>query len=168
MITKVKLPKEEANMYEGTIGKWFKAEGDKITKGDSLVEVVTDKAVFELEAPKSGLIRQIITPEKSVVPPGYIIALIGKPDDKLPDVEKENQQIMSDSKQDELKELKKTDDKPHRRPIPGPKGKPARIRATPAAKRLAKENSISLEQVKEMFDATVINEKMILEYMNNR
>ena len=92
MIRKVKIPKVDANMEEATIGRWLKAEGDVVKSKEPLVELITDKAAFELESPASGVLRKILAREKSVLPAQYVIALIG--DGALPDVSEYNRRLV--------------------------------------------------------------------------
>ncbi|GIT58946.1 MAG: hypothetical protein Ct9H300mP19_08940 [Dehalococcoidia bacterium] len=47
MINEVTMPSMGADMTEGTIAKWLKAEGDQISRGDKLAEIETDKTVVE-------------------------------------------------------------------------------------------------------------------------
>ena len=63
MVYKIILPKLSTNMEKGIIGKWLKKEGDKVEKGELLFELVTDKAVFEVEAEEQGFLRKIFAEE---------------------------------------------------------------------------------------------------------
>ena len=68
MITPINMPKYGLQQDEGTIIEWKKEEGDRIEKGDILLELETDKAVFEYEAPTSGYLRHILAQNGAVVP----------------------------------------------------------------------------------------------------
>ena len=59
MIHEIILPMLGETMDEGQITAWRKAEGDKVTKGEPLFEVTTDKAAFEAESPADGFLRKI-------------------------------------------------------------------------------------------------------------
>ena len=166
MITKVKLPKADANMNEGTIGKWFASEGDMVSMGEPLVEVITDKTVFEFESPKSGILRLISAPENSVIPPGYVLALIGKAEDKLPDVEEYNRSLMDSFLKEKEVSLEKGNDI-KRRTTSGNSGKNT-IRATPSAKRLAGEHQLDLSEIQAMFEVEVVNEKTVMQYLERQ
>lgn len=163
MITKVKLPKADANMNEGTIGKWLISVGDEVTKGDPIVEVITDKTVFEFECPKSGILRKITAPVNSIVPPGYILALVGKANDDLPEVEEYNRKLLDQY----LKEQEVAAEKKPQAVKASVAGKSVggKVRATPSAKRLAKENQLDLSEIQAMFNVEVINEKVVEEYL---
>ena len=86
MISEVTMPSMGADMTEGTIVKWLKAEGDQIGRGDKLAEVETDKTVVEMEAYAEGLLRKIVVTEGSLVQVGAVIAFIGDADDDIPEV----------------------------------------------------------------------------------
>lgn len=165
MITKVKLPKADANMNEGTIGKWFAAEGDTVSKGEPLVEIITDKTVFEFETPKSGILRQIAAPENSVIPPGYVLALIGNAEDKLPDVEEYNRSLMESFLKEKSVSLK-NETGAKRKDSGIPAGN--KVRATPSAKRLAGEHNLELSEIQSMFGVEVVNEKTVLQYLDRQ
>ena len=171
----VRIPKVSENLEEATIGKWLKQEGDPVEKEEPLVELLTDKADFELPSPASGILRKIVAPERSSVPVGFIIAIIASTDEPLPDVEAENRRIMEEARAG----LKKTPSKPAvyakegDRP-PGGDAAPAgahrlRIPATPAARRLAKERGIELEEVaRRLGKDAVITESDVQAYLDKQ
>jgi pyruvate dehydrogenase E2 component (dihydrolipoamide acetyltransferase) len=86
LISEVTMPSMGADMTEGTIVKWLKAEGDQVSRGDKLAEVETDKTVVEMEAYAEGLLRKIIIAEGSLVQVGTVIAFIGDAEDEVPEV----------------------------------------------------------------------------------
>jgi pyruvate dehydrogenase E2 component (dihydrolipoamide acetyltransferase) len=73
---KVMMPKAGQSMEEGTILQWRKREGEPVEKGEILLEVDTDKATVEVEAPESGFVRRILRPEGEIVPVLEPIAII--------------------------------------------------------------------------------------------
>src|SRR6266516_3692873 len=81
----VEMPKMGDTMVEGKILHWLKHEGDPVKKGESLAEVETDKVNIEIEAFASGVLRKILVPEGNSAPVGSGIALIGAPDEPLPE-----------------------------------------------------------------------------------
>ena len=85
MINEVTMPSMGADMTEGTIAKWLKAEGDQINRGDKLAEIETDKTVVEMEAYADGVLRRITVEEGSLVQVGTVIAYIGDPEDEIPE-----------------------------------------------------------------------------------
>ena len=81
----VEMPKMGDTMEEGKILRWIKHEGDPVKKGESLAEVETDKVNIEIEAFAGGVLRKILVPEGKSASIGAGIALIGAPDEPLPE-----------------------------------------------------------------------------------
>jgi pyruvate dehydrogenase E2 component (dihydrolipoamide acetyltransferase) len=81
----VEMPKMGDTMEEGKILRWIKKEGDEVKRGESLAEVETDKVNIEIESFASGVLRKILVLEGESAPIGAGIALIGSPDEPLPD-----------------------------------------------------------------------------------
>lgn len=133
MGSKMVMPKFTETMEEGTIVKWYKAEGDSVKEGEPVVQVVGEKLTYDVESPISGRLLKIFRDENSVVPVGEVIAFIGEEGEETPQVEA-------------VKKLE----------IPKPmvsKGPPkrkikSRVRASPLAKKLARIHGINLREVK--------------------
>ncbi len=70
------VPQVGQSIAEATIVKWFKQPGDHVEKGETLVEIGTDKINTEIPAPESGVVEQLLFPEGEVVPINAQIALI--------------------------------------------------------------------------------------------
>lgn len=81
MAKEVYMPALGMNQETGTLLRWLKSEGDQVTKGEPLMEVATDKTDVEIEAPVSGVLRNVTAKEGDEVPVGQVIALIAKPDE---------------------------------------------------------------------------------------
>ena len=159
MISRIALPKYDANITEATIGEWHLEEGDRVEVGDVLVDILTDKANFEFTAESSGLLRKILAPEKSQVPLGYIIALVGEADDELPDVSAENDELMREYRESVTgKTVAAPTDDPQ---TPPRAAKKERVRATPRARRLARQHGIDLGQVRDHSGVEVVSEKEV-------
>jgi len=79
----VNMPRLGQSMEEGTILQWFKKEGDSVTQGEPLLEVMSDKANFEVEAPANGTLRRILAQVDDNVPVNQLIAIIGQPDEPI-------------------------------------------------------------------------------------
>jgi len=73
----VVMPRLSDSMEEGTILKWLKADGDEIARGDELVEIETDKATMTYEADSAGALS-IVAQEGETLPIGQVIARIGE------------------------------------------------------------------------------------------
>src|SRR6476659_3876501 len=83
MAKEVYMPALGMNQETGTLLRWLKNEGDTVTKGEPLMEVATDKTDVEIEAPVSGILRNVTAKEGDEVPVGHVIALIAKPDEVI-------------------------------------------------------------------------------------
>ena len=76
MSIKVVVPQIGQSIAEATIVKWMKKPGDRIAKGEALVEIGTDKINTELPAPDSGVLSEILVPEGLTVPIETVIAIL--------------------------------------------------------------------------------------------
>ena len=76
MPTNVIMPALELAQETGKVLRWLKAPGDPVQKGEPMVEIETDKITIEIEAPASGILRDVTAQEGEVVPVGQTIALI--------------------------------------------------------------------------------------------
>lgn len=161
MVTKLVFPKFDANIMDGMIGRWLKREGERIVTGEPLVEIITDKAKFDYESPASGILRKIVATEKSTVPVGYVIALFAEADEALPDVTAENEAALARYR--EAVALAK-EAKAQAGAAAPPSGV-ERIRATPSARRLAKEARINLGDIKLPPGKNVISEEDVTAYL---
>jgi pyruvate dehydrogenase E2 component (dihydrolipoamide acetyltransferase) len=85
VIQPVYMPKLGQTMEEATIERWHKSEGDAVKKGDVILEITTDKATLEVESTVAGVMRKILAPEKIVLAVNTVVALVGAPEDALPD-----------------------------------------------------------------------------------
>lgn len=123
LVTKVLMPRLSLTMKEGTVVHWFKKEGETVNKGEPLVEVVTEKVTYDVEAPESGVLRKILVLEGVDVPVAETLGVITATDEQF----KEEIIAEKPAKETEIEE---------------------RALASPAAKRLAKEYGIDITQVK--------------------
>src|SRR6185436_9088972 len=83
MATEVMMPKLSPTMEEGQLSRWLKKEGDKVSMGEPLAEIDTDKATMEMQALSSGVLRKILIKEGESAPLGQLIAIIGEPDEDI-------------------------------------------------------------------------------------
>ena len=145
MPTNVIMPALGVAQQTGTLLKWLKAEGQSVSKGEPLMEIETDKATVEIEAPAAGVLAQVLAQAGDEVPVGQRIALILAPGE-LPPVE---------AKSSASKPMTNT----AKAVVPPPAAKaisssasiapPAgRILASPAAKRIAREKGVDLAALK--------------------
>jgi pyruvate/2-oxoglutarate dehydrogenase complex dihydrolipoamide acyltransferase (E2) component len=64
--------------------KWLKRKGQRVQRGEPLVELQTDKVNYELDSPAEGVLLEIVAKEDSEVPVGDALCQIGQPGDVLP------------------------------------------------------------------------------------
>ena len=83
MATQVVMPKLSPTMEEGQLSRWLKNEGDRVSVGEPLAEIDTDKATMEAQALTTGVLRKILVPAGETVPLGQIIAIIGDADEDI-------------------------------------------------------------------------------------
>ena len=83
MATVVTMPKLGTTMMSGVILKWLKKEGERVEKGEPLLEIQTDKVNMEEEAYESGVLLKILAPEGTEVPVNQPIAVIGVEDEDI-------------------------------------------------------------------------------------
>jgi pyruvate dehydrogenase E2 component (dihydrolipoyllysine-residue acetyltransferase) len=86
MASKVIMPKLSPTMEEGQIARWLKKEGDKVSMGEPLAEIDTDKATMEMQALSNGVLRKILVNEGESAPLGQLIAVIGEADEDISSV----------------------------------------------------------------------------------
>jgi pyruvate dehydrogenase E2 component (dihydrolipoamide acetyltransferase) len=148
MAVEVFMPKMSDHMEVGEIIRWLVKEGDRVEAGQVLMEVMTDKVVAELEAPASGVLKGIRAgaEDGAIVPVGETFAFIAEPGEPVP----------------ALPPLGPAEAEGAGLPALGSPGKPApsapradeglgepgQVRATPVARRVAKELGVDLSLVK--------------------
>ena len=123
MATKVVMPRLSLTMKEGTVGKWYKKEGEKVEKNEPIVEILSEKATYDLEATASGILRKIMLLEGVTAPVDEVLAVITDPDEAFSE---------NDTRKESVKPIETTE----------------RVLASPAAKRLARELGVELTLVK--------------------
>ena len=64
MVTTVIMPQMGLTMEEGKIVEWLKKEGERVEKGEPLLQIETDKVTLEVESPGSGILRKILVKEE--------------------------------------------------------------------------------------------------------
>lgn len=163
------IEKWAENLDEATVSAWLVAVGDAVEPGDSLCEIITDKATFEYEIERAGTVRAIYCSPRSTVPVGYVIAFIGAPDEEPPPgIEAENAALLEEYRVSGEVELDLDLDLDMPVKIGGRSGgRGGRPRATPAARRLARENDLSIEQIVERLGVEgVVGEDDVRRYLD--
>jgi pyruvate dehydrogenase E2 component (dihydrolipoamide acetyltransferase) len=130
---------------KGTLINWLKAEGQTVSKGEPLMEVETDKATVEIEAAASGILANVTAVAGDEVPVGQTIALIVAPGETVPEKATKPAVASSiDTSTPASAQFKVKAESPTRTPNPMPRVPGARILASPAARRIAREEGIDL------------------------
>lgn len=80
----IRMPKLSPTMTEGRLANWTVAEGDKVSAGDVIAEVETDKATMEVEALEDGIIHKIIIQGGNDVKVGVAIGVMAEEDEEVP------------------------------------------------------------------------------------
>jgi pyruvate dehydrogenase E2 component (dihydrolipoamide acetyltransferase) len=145
MAAEVKVPRLGQGMEVGTVVKWLKAEGDPVEKGEPLYELDTDKVTQEVEAEAAGVLLKIAVPEGEV-PVGTTIAFIGEQGEQVPDVSGNGKVAAPGEPKTEEPEPAQA------RAEPEPAATPVReegerIKASPLARRIARERGIDLASI---------------------
>jgi pyruvate dehydrogenase E2 component (dihydrolipoamide acetyltransferase) len=121
------MPKLSPTMEEGQISRWLKKEGDKVSMGEPLAEIDTDKATMEMQALGNGVLRKILIGEGQSAPLGQLIAIIAEPNEDIASLESEAPAAAPAAKPEP-----KQEDKPAEQPAPPPQAKAAVASAAPA------------------------------------
>ena len=144
------MPLAGNTMEEGTVLEWHVQEGDTIELGQILCEIETDKATMEYESPVAGRLARIVAPINEPIPVKDLIAVVAE-NDAAADAYLANQGSASAPATPSRSE---TDVAPQSSPSaqpfergPAVQGENGRIKASPAARKLAAEQGLSLDSV---------------------
>ncbi|CDX17147.1 Dihydrolipoyllysine-residue acetyltransferase component of pyruvate dehydrogenase complex [Mesorhizobium plurifarium] len=155
MPTEVILPKVDMDMATGQISRWFAEEGAHVKKGDVLFEIETDKAAMEIDAPASGTLRNVTGKERVDIPVGEPVAWIYA-DDEVYEAKQGEAPISPLVGEMSAKPTEGGAVPPPTHSVAPPSGLPAispprgeigqsqAARATPLARRLAREAGLSI------------------------
>jgi pyruvate dehydrogenase E2 component (dihydrolipoamide acetyltransferase) len=83
MAYRVTMPQMGYDMTEGTINKWLVAEGQHVERGDVIASIATEKADIDIEAYGTGVMRKIVAQPGAKIPVGELIAIIGEADEDI-------------------------------------------------------------------------------------
>ncbi|HQE21997.1 MAG TPA: dihydrolipoamide acetyltransferase family protein [Thermosynergistes sp.] len=160
MATVVTMPKLGLTMTEGSVSKWHKKEGERVEKGEIIAEVATDKINYELEAPESGVLRKILIDPDAKVPVTAPIAIIAEADEDISGLMPKGTAGAAPATQAEVKAP----------PAPVAAQAPATqaIKASPAAKKLAKDHGVDLSLVTGTGPGGRIVEKDVEDYIERQ
>jgi len=167
----IQMPKLSDTMTEGTLVAWKKKKGDKVSTGDVIAEIETDKATMEWESPEDGTLTEIYVEEGGKVEVGQRIAFIGESGEggekeKVPTTEEApKSKEPKETEKPAPAEAKEKETAPPQKKkavdagVPPAEQKPerptrpllqeeARVKASPVARRIAAELGVALASVK--------------------
>jgi pimeloyl-ACP methyl ester carboxylesterase len=162
MPTEVILPRVDMDMTEGMIATWHVNEGDEVREGMLIFEIETSKATMEIDAPASGIIRQISAPVGKMVPVGTAVAWIYAAGEALCDhgeaglvagdsalspPAEVTQVEATQARAIEAYQFESPSDPHTNAPEDALANAPQPLRATPAARRLARERGLRLVDI---------------------
>jgi len=146
MVKIIFMPRLDEEQEKGMVVEWLKAQGDTVTQGEEIVEVMSEKVSFIVEASVTGTVHKIFVEEAEEVPIGTTIAIISEAEDSPDMLEKAVKEAEEKLKietpivaeKEEIKVIEKEEEV---------KIKPERIKISPIAKRLAKEHELEITQI---------------------
>jgi pyruvate dehydrogenase E2 component (dihydrolipoyllysine-residue acetyltransferase) len=142
MATEVILPRLGQGMETGTIVRWLKSEGEHVEKGEPLFELDTDKVTQEVEAEASGVLLKIAVAEGEV-PVGKTVAFIGSAGEAVPETDAA-EETPSDNLSQALPEAPRAPEPVSEPPVTAND----RVKASPLARRLARERGLDLQAIR--------------------
>ena len=152
MPTDLKLPRLGQGMESGVIVRWLKSEGDAVKKGEPLYELDTDKVTQEVEAEVDGRLVQIVVPEGEIEV-GATVAIIesdGAAERADAASARESVETGVPEKPEPVAEVKSPGEEPAGTSSPRPpegRAQAARVKASPLARRIARERGVELESL---------------------
>jgi pyruvate dehydrogenase E2 component (dihydrolipoamide acetyltransferase) len=155
MATDVMMPRLSDSMEEGTVLKWLVDVGGEVKRGEPLVEVETDKANMTYEADTDGVLIEVLAQEGETLPIGQAIARIGSADEATgdrPQATGDTAQAEPASEEPEAEPDQPSEEEPApepqpsdtRHPTPDTQSGNGRVKASPVARRMAREMGLEL------------------------
>lgn len=157
MATNIVMPKMGYDMREGTVVRWHKKEGETVARGEVLADIETDKATVEFEAYTNGVLGKIVAAAGVVVPVGELIAVITAPGEGVPD-------NLPASKAGPISAAVSAAPSVSQIVDSARAATPGEVRASPIARRLARERGVNLDDITGTGPGGRIVEKDVLEY----
>ena len=142
MATPIVMPRMNYDMRVGTVVRWHKAEGDTVSRGEVIAEIETDKATVEMESFWDGILGKIVVEEGRAVPVGEVLAVVTEPGEAVPPMEP-SFPTPSPSGREEAEGRGEG----IAAATVSPPGSTTHVKASPIARRLAREKGIDLAAV---------------------
>ena len=175
MAIDIKSPQFPESIFEGTLSSWLKKEGQEIKQDEVLAEIETDKVVIEVTAPSDGVMGKALVKEGATIKSSEVIGSYkeGEVEAKPKIVEETNivkQQVepVKEVEIDKKVEEKHEEQKVFETDVEKEEQDSKVFRMGPAAKKLLKEKSLSIEDIKTSSKKGVVTKKDILESEKNQ
>jgi pyruvate dehydrogenase E2 component (dihydrolipoamide acetyltransferase) len=152
------MPKLSSTMDVGTITVWLKEEGDRVEVGEAIFEVMTDKIAIEVEAYEEGILLKKYIGNDGSAPVNSVIGYIGEAGEEVP-ATMPGLETSEEVIEEEVVEVKEIATKVEESSV-----KTDKVRATPAARRLARLNNVDLYDVKGSGPRNRVQAQDILSY----
>ena len=144
MATSMVMPQMGYDMHEGKVVRWLKKEGEEVIRGEVIAEIETDKATVEYEAYTGGVVAKIVAAEGMTIPVGGLIAVLTAPGEAIPE------DILTDAALDapaEAPPATAAAEVPASAAAAAPGASDEEVRASPLARRMAKERGVDLSSI---------------------
>lgn len=145
MAETINMPKLGFDMAEGLLVRWVKQVGETINKGDVLAEIETDKATVEVESSASGVVLQLIAEQGTMVPVNAPIAVVGAEGEKVDAPAAAPSKV--ESQKSEEKPAPQTPPTPAQTTQASAPAESGPVKASPLARKIARDNNINLAQL---------------------
>ncbi|MGY4689586.1 dihydrolipoamide acetyltransferase family protein [Salibacterium sp. K-3] len=145
MAKEIFMPKLSSTMETGTILQWMKSEGDPVEMGEPVFEVMSDKINIEVEAYEEGFLLKKYYNVDDVVPVNTVVGYIGEKEEEVPETPPGNTEDSESNVASEPDQNEPTAD--HSDTSSAAQIEQGQIRATPAARRVAREEGVTLSDV---------------------
>ncbi|XP_047048886.1 dihydrolipoyllysine-residue acetyltransferase component 4 of pyruvate dehydrogenase complex, chloroplastic-like [Lolium rigidum] len=146
-VREIFMPALSSTMTEGRIVSWTTAEGDRVSKGDPVVVVESDKADMDVETFHDGIIAAVLVPAGGTAPVGAPIALLAESVEDVALAQARAQDLSKAQGEEPPPPHAAAVAPPTVSPAPAPVAAPTKSIATPHAKKLAKEHRVDISKV---------------------
>lgn len=146
-VREIFMPALSSTMTEGRIVSWTTAEGDRVSKGDPVVVVESDKADMDVETFHDGIIAAVLVPAGGTAPVGAPIALLAESEEDVALAQARAQALSKAQGEEPAPPHAAAVAPPTVSPAPAPVAAPTKGIATPHAKKLAKQHRVDISKV---------------------
>ena len=133
MAIQILMPKIGLTMSEGKVVEWKKREGEWVEKGEVLFVFETEKVTFEVEAPQSGFLAKILVQVDETVPIGSVVGFLVEKEGEKVEIAAERPKALLEERKEMAVEIRTPPSE--------------RIKATPLARKMAKEYGLDLRKI---------------------